>query len=167
MALLREVLLALHVSVGSLGLALGPLALWRSRRAPALVGGVGAAYVLSVFAVSLTALGLVALDWSALWWLTILAAFSSSLGVLAFLAPRRRFRGWARACAHGEGGSYIALVTALLVVSVDGPAAVAAWTVPTLAGLPLIEIRAAQLRNRERRTVATSVSGEFSRASQS
>ena len=148
--MLRDVLLALHIAAGSLGLALGPAALWRSRGGPAVAGDIGAAYLFSVLAVSLTALGLIALDWSELWWLTILAAFSSSLAILAFLAPRLRVRGWVRACAHGEGGSYIALVTALLVVSVDGPTAVAAWTVPTLAGLPLIELRAARLRARER-----------------
>ena len=145
----RDFLLALHITAGSLGLALGPAALWRSRGGPAVVADVGPAYVFSVLAVSLTALGLIALDWSQLWWLAILAAFSSGLAVVALVAPRLRFRGWERACAHGEGGSYIALVTALLVVSVDGPAAVAAWTLPTLAGLPLIEVRAARLRARE------------------
>ena len=148
--MLHDVLLAFHIAAGSLGLALGPAALWRSRGVPALTGDIGAAYFFSLQAVSLTALGLVALDWSQLWWLTILAAFSSSLAVVAFLAPRLRFRAWERACAHGEGGSYIALVTALLVVSVDGAAAVAAWILPTLVGLPLIEVRAARLRARER-----------------
>ena len=148
--MLRDVLLALHIAAGSLGFALGPAALWRSRGGPAVAGGIGGAYLFAVLAVSLTALGLIALDWSQLWWLTILAGFSSSLAVVAFLAPRLRFRAWERACAHGEGGSYIALVTALLVVSVDGPAAVAAWTVPTLVGLPLIELRAARMRARER-----------------
>ena len=135
---MSDILLTLHVAAGSLGLALGPVALWRSKGGPALVGAVGVAYLASVLAVSGTAVGLVALDWSELWWLTILAVFSSALAVLAVLAPALRFRGWARACAHGEGGSYIALVTALLVVSVDGSGAVAAWTLPTLVGLPLI-----------------------------
>ena len=148
-ALLRDVLLALHLAVGSLGLVLGPAALWRSRAGPAVAAAVGPAYIFSVLAVSLTAFGLIALDWSQLWWLAILAAFSSGLAVVALVAPRLRFRGWERACAHGEGGSYIALVTALFVVSVDGPAAVAAWILPTLAGLPLIEVRAARLRARE------------------
>ena len=55
-----------------------------------------------------------------------------------------------RTYARGQGGSYIALVTALLVVSVDGNAAVAAWVLPTLVGHPLIERRVARLRARER-----------------
>ena len=146
--MVHDAFLAVHVLAGSLGLAVGPVALWRSKGAPALRGGIGLAYLGCVLGASLSALALIALDWSALWWFTILAALSSSLALVGVLAPRLRFRGWARACAHGEGGSYISLVTALLVVSVDGPAAVVAWTVPTLAGLPLIELRAARLRAR-------------------
>ena len=150
MPVLHDVLLVLHVAAGSLGLVFGPLAVWRSRGRPALLASrTGDAYLWSVLATALTAVGLVSFDWSELWWLAILAAFSSSLALLAFLAPRLRFRGWTRACAHGEGGSYIALVTALLVVAVDGPAAVAAWTLPTLVGVPLIEMRAARLRARD------------------
>ena len=156
MPTLHDTLLALHVVVGVAGLVLGPLAISTSRGRPALVAGrIGSMYLGSVLAVSLTAVGLIVLNWSELWWLTILAAFSSALALLAFLAPRRRFRGWARACAHGEGGSYIALVTALLVVSVDGPASVLAWTLPTLVGLPLIEVRASRLRARVRKDGVT------------
>ena len=100
---------------------------------------------LAVLAVSLTAVALAALDWSALWWLSLLAALSYGLALLGLLAPSRQGRGWLRAYAHGQGGSYIALVTALLVVSLDGPASTAAWFVPTLVGLPLIEWRVAHL----------------------
>ncbi|MCA1700932.1 MAG: hypothetical protein LC790_19340 [Actinobacteria bacterium] len=95
--------------------------------------------------VSLSALALAALDLSALWWLAPLAALAYALAVLGLLAPRRRGRGWVRAYAHGQGGSYIALVTALLVVSLDGTASAAAWFVPTLLGLPLIEWRVAHI----------------------
>lgn len=146
---LHDILLTLHVAAGSLGLVFGPLALWRSRGAPALPGSrTGEAYLWCVLVTSLTAVGLVGFDWPQLWWLTLLAAFAASLALLAVVAPGARFRGWERACAHGEGGSYIALVTALLVVSVEGPASFVAWTLPTLAGLPLIEVRAARLRER-------------------
>ena len=41
-------------------------------------------------------------------------------------------------------------MTALLVVSLDGTASVAAWVLPTLVGHPLIERRVARLRARER-----------------
>jgi hypothetical protein len=50
-----------------------------------------------------------------------------------------------RVYAHGQGGSLIALVTAALVVSLDGTAAAAAWIVPTLIGVPLIERRVTRI----------------------
>ncbi len=146
---LHDSLLALHVTTGSLGLVLGPIAVWASRRGQ-LEGGAGSAYHWSVLAVCLTACGLVALDFRALWWLLLLAGLSYVLALLGFLAPRRRWRGWVRAYARGQGGSYIALVTALLVVSIEGTASVAAWVLPTLVGHPLIERRVAWLEARER-----------------
>ena len=144
--MLHEILLVLHVAAGSAGLVLGPVALWRSGgRRPLATSPFGRAYVWCVLGVSLTAVGLVSLDWSKLWWFAVLAIFSSALALLAFLAPKLRFRAWTRACARGEGGSYIALVTALLVVSVDGRASLLAWILPTLVGVPLIRLRAARL----------------------
>ena len=146
---LDDSLLALHVGAGSLGLILGPLAIRASRRGQ-LEGGAHSAYHWSVLAVSLTAAGLVVLDFRALWWLLLVACLSYALALLGFLAPRWRWRGWVRTYARGQGGSYIALVTALLVVSVEGSAAVAAWLLPTLVGHPLIERRVASLEARER-----------------
>ena len=163
--MLHDILLTLHIAAGSLGLALGPVALWRSRRGPALVGGIGAAYLCAVLGVSLTAVGLVALDWSELWWLTILAAFASSLVVLAGLAPE--------ASVSVVGESMRARRGRFLHRARDGaarrlgPAALAAWTLPTLAGLPVIEVRAAGLRARASPTVASAISDDFPRASQS
>jgi hypothetical protein len=95
--------------------------------------------------VSLTAVGLLALDWPDLWWIAILAALAYALALVGYLAPRRRFRGWTLAYAHGQGGSYIALVTALVVVAltvdgpVHGPAAIVVWVLPTLIGTRLIQ----------------------------
>jgi hypothetical protein len=64
-----------------------------------------------------------------------LAAFHWSV-----LAPRDRSLGWLRLGIHGQGGACIALVTATFVVSVDGLARIAAWTLPTLIGVPLLEL---------------------------
>lgn len=124
-----DILLSLHVVTGALGLVLGPLAMRAEKRLPHQ-SRTGTWYHSSVLAVSLTAVLLAALDWSTLWWLSILAVVSYGLALLGLVAPRRRPRGWVRAYAHGQGGSYIALVTALLVVSLDGPASTLAWSSP-------------------------------------
>jgi hypothetical protein len=140
---LHDLLLALHIGAGIAGLAVGAAVIWSSRDRPALDGR-SAAYPWTVLAVSLTAVGLLALDWPDLWWIGILAALAYALALLGYLAPRRRFRGWRLAYAHGEGGSYIALTTALVVVAltvdgpVRGPAAVVVWVLPTLIGTGLI-----------------------------
>lgn len=142
---LHDIILKAHVAAGILGMVLGPLAI-RAERGPPHRSRAGGGYHWSVLLVALTATVLAVLDWAALWWLSLLAALSYALALLGVLAPRRHGRGWCRAYAHGQGGSYIALVTALLVVSLDGPAGTAAWILPTLVGLPLIERRVARMR---------------------
>ncbi|MCE3246179.1 MAG: hypothetical protein K0R41_4 [Geminicoccaceae bacterium] len=137
---LHDTALYAHVAAGSLGVVLGPFALWIERSAP-YRSRAGSAYCAAVLLTSLTALALIASDPEALWWLSILAVLAAALASMGWLAPRRRNRGWVRMYAHGQGGSYISLVTALLVVSVSGPASVAAWSVPTLIGVPMIERR--------------------------
>lgn len=133
------ILLGLHTAAGVAGLALGGLVIWLSRERP-LVDDGSAAYHWTVLAVSLTAVGLLILDWPNLWWLMLLAALAYGLPLLGYLPPRRRFRGWTGVYAHGQGGSYVALVTAFVVVSltVDGPVhgapAVVVWLLPTLIG---------------------------------
>ena len=100
---------------------------------------------------ALTALGLIAFDPAGLWWLAPLAALSYGLALLGVIAPRRRGQRWVGLYARGQGGSYIALVTALLVVSVEGPLSIGAWIVPTLVGHQLIEWRVARIRRQAQR----------------
>jgi len=145
----HTVLLNVHIAAGAIGLLLGPLAMWRDThemgagRRPA--GGISAAYPWTVLAVSLSAIVLVAWYRNDLWWLAPVAAASYALAVLGRYAAARQFRGWTHAYVHGQGGSYIALVTAFVVVAltVDGPldgsAALVPWVLPTIVGTLLIE----------------------------
>lgn len=144
----RDLLLVIHIAVGGMGLALGPLAIWGGTKCPGR-SAVGLAYFWAVVGTSLTAFALVALNWSALWWLSLLAGLSVALALAGLVASEWRGRGWTRAYAHGQGGTYIALVTATLVVSVDGPAQVLAWVLPPALGLPLIERWVVRLRAEE------------------
>lgn len=146
---MHTLLLNLHIGAGVLGLVLGPVAMWRDTRAlragrgPA--GGVAAVYPWSVVAVSLSAILLVGWFRADLWWLVPVAVLSSALALLGRSAATRRFRGWTHGYVHGLGGSYIALVSALLVVSLTvngplgGPAALLPWLAPTALGLLAIE----------------------------
>lgn len=131
--MVQELALAFHIATGTLALGLGPLAAYAARRR-----GPGTrldgAYHFAVLAVAASAALLAALDWSRLWWFLPIAAGSYGLALLGYAAGRRGRR---RLYVHGQGGSYIALVTALLVVSVGSPLA---WVAPTLIGSPLIQL---------------------------
>ena len=145
----HTVLLNIHIAAGALGLLLGPFAMGGDTRAlgagqrPA--SGISAAYPWTVLAVSLSAIVLIVWYRTDLWWLAPVAAASYALAVLGRYAAARRFRGWTHAYVHGQGGSYIALVTAFVVVALtvdgplDGPAALIPWVLPTIVGTLLIE----------------------------
>lgn len=70
----------------------------------------------------------------------MLAILSCGLALFGYLAPRDRSLGWLRLGIHGQGGACIALVTATFVVSLDGLTRMAAWSLPTLIGVPLLEL---------------------------
>jgi uncharacterized membrane protein YeaQ/YmgE (transglycosylase-associated protein family) len=133
---LHEPVLAAHVTTGTVALILGPLAM----RAPKRRGPhtrLGEAYHWVMLGVCLTAAGMALLAWHRLWWFLPIAAFSYANAVVGFLAAKRRRRGWLRAHIGGMGGSYIALVTALLVVNI-GQQLPIVWFLPTVIGSPII-----------------------------
>jgi hypothetical protein len=145
----HAVLLGIHIAAGMAGLLLGPVVMWQATRRlgagrnPA--GGASAAYHWMVLAACLSAAMLVAWFRPELWWLIPVAAFSYALVLASQIAEARRFRGWTHVYVHGQGRSYIALVTALAVVAltVDGPlhgaAEVIPWALPAAIGIALIE----------------------------
>ena len=127
---MSSALMAAHVGVGVAALVLGPLA--------AAAGGARAwraAYASAVLAVIATAVALVARDPGRTAWLLAPAALALGCLAVAWRARHPRLR------MHGWGGTYIALVTATLVVSVGGALQPVAWVLPTVVGLVLIELR--------------------------
>jgi uncharacterized membrane protein len=133
---LHEPVLALHIAAGSVGLVLGPLAMLATkRRGPHT--RLGEAYHWTMLAVCVSAAALAALDWGRLWWFLPIAAFSYANALVGYVAVKRRRPGWIRRHVGGMLGSYIALVTALLVVNV-GDRLPLVWFLPTIVGSPLI-----------------------------
>jgi len=147
---MNNLLLGAHIASGSLGIALGPLVMRREtqllradRPAHSRAGGI---YQATVMLICASAIALVITSRPDLWWLIPVAAASYALVLLGRIAAARRFRGWTHAYVHGIGGSYIALVTALVVVAltVDGPVKagpleVVPWIAPAAVGTVLIE----------------------------
>jgi hypothetical protein len=149
--ILRPVFLVLHIASGAAALVLGPLALFAAARRRADRDRALAGYHWAVLATCATAVVVSVLAWSRLWWLVPVAAVSYLLVLAGYLAVRRGWPAWVR--AHGLGGSYIALVTALLVVSLRGVSTIAeilAWILPAAVGTPLI-VRAHTGARRETR----------------
>ncbi len=134
---MRTVFLTLHVVSGAVALVLGPLALLAAAHRHSSRELALAAYVWSVFATCLTAVAVSLLDWSRLWWIVPLGVLSYALALVGYIAVRRGWPRWVD--AHGLGGSYIALVTALLVVSagdISTTAEIIAWIIPAAVGSP-------------------------------
>lgn len=133
-------LLLAHVVAGGLGLLLGPVAALAAARRPAYATRLITAYQGAVTVVCVTALGLVALAPATFWWLIPIAVGTQAAIIVARRSgadPARRTR--------LLGGSYVSLVTALLVVSWGNPLA---WIVPTVLGIGLVESAAARVQRR-------------------
>ena len=136
---MRDLVLDLHVAVGTGALLLGPawlLAHHRGRRCRGGRRAVGwaVAYQGAVAAVVVSA-GALALTDPQLRWLLPVALGTEALAVAGALARRRSWAGWRSWQPHLLGGSYIALVTGLLIAETGNPVF---WVLPALAGqLPI------------------------------
>lgn len=136
---MRDVFLVLHVATGTVALTLGPLALLFARQQRHGAVQVRGAYHWIVLVVCATAAVVSILAWTRLWWLVPIGMLSYGLALVGYLGSRHDWPLWVR--AHAWGGSYIALVTALLVVSAREVSPVLeaiAWVLPAAIGVPLI-----------------------------
>ena len=131
-----SLVLIIHVAAGASGLILGPVAM-TARKRRGRHTRVGEAYHWVMLAVCLSALALAIADWERLWWFVPIAVFSYANALVGYLAAKLRRRRWLIAHIGGMCGSYVALVTALLVVNAQ-PAPLWLWFLPTVVGVPLI-----------------------------
>lgn len=133
---LRDPVLIIHIAAGTAGLVLGPVAM-TARKRRGRHTQVGGLYHWVMLAVCLTAAVMALSEWSRLWWFLPIAVFSYANALVGYLAVRIRWRGWLPFHIGGMCGSYIALVTALLVVNAQ-PAPLWLWFLPTIVGVPWI-----------------------------
>ena len=140
---LTGAVLAAHIALGAAGLVLGVVAMVARKRQGRHTSA-GRAYHWVMLGVCVTAVGLAVLDWRRLWWFLPVAAGSYAFALLGYVAARRRWEGWLAAHITGQGGSYIAMAAAVLIVnweSLTGTRGVAspwAWVLPTLVGAPIL-----------------------------
>jgi len=130
---MRSILLVTHVIAGTAGLLAGPAAM-RAAITGRRNTGASRAYLAAVSVLTASAAALVAMQPGTLWPFLLLA-LGTEAAVLAASRATRPDR-------HVRllGGSYISLVTALLVVSWGS---ILAWVLPTAIGTVLVERAAA------------------------
>lgn len=128
--------LALHILMGILGLLLGVGAMYAKKQKGAHAK-LGAIYHWCFVGITITASVLAILDWERLWWFLPIGIFSYLFALLGFASAKLRFKNWLRLHLIGQGGSFIAMCTAVVVVNF-GSANLFSWFVPTIIGTPIL-----------------------------
>lgn len=136
----HTVVLTIHIAAGAAGLVLGPLAVMSVTRRRGWYLKAGLGYRVAVGLVCATTLGLVVLNPS-FWPLGLIAGATETAALAGWVMMRRQPPGWVHRSIRLTGSSYIALVTALVVVSTLGlaPGSFLAGLVPILVGRRLVE----------------------------
>jgi uncharacterized membrane protein len=144
-----KVILFFHILTGAAGLTLGPIAML-SRKRRGVHTTAGKIYHWNMLLVCISACALGILHWKTSSWLIPIAGFSFWNSLRGFRAAKLKYPGWISDHISGMGGSYIALVTALIVVNdyqilgQNNGLQIIPWIVPTLVGSYFI--RKMQLR---------------------
>jgi len=129
-------MLNFHIACGVFALVLGPVSMY-ARKLRGLHTNVGELYHWVFLCICISACALAVLEWQRLWWFIPVGIFSYAFALLGYLSARLRWKNWLSYHLAGQGGSYIAMTTAVLVVNL-GINVWWAWILPTLIGSPLI-----------------------------
>ena len=153
-----SVVLWLHVIAGFAALALGLVAMG-AKKVRGLHTHTGEAYHWTVLLTCVLASVLSILEWNRIWWFLPIALGSYAFAFVGYLSAKIRWKHWLLWHVSGQGGSYIAMTTALLVVNwhslvgVPGVRSPIAWALPTLIGSPIIALINRRLRKRQNAVV--------------
>lgn len=152
---LQELILGFHIGAGFTALVLGPVAM-RAAKRRGLHTRVGEAYHWVVLLTCGLAAVLAFLDWERIWWFLPVAVGSYAFAAVGYVSAKTRWKRWLIWHVSGQGGSYIAMTTAILIVNwkslfgVSGVESPLAWILPTLIGSPWIAWVNIRIRRQER-----------------
>ncbi|WP_261129850.1 DUF2306 domain-containing protein [Bacillus sp. Marseille-Q3570] len=138
-----ETFLILHIISGIICLILGLIS-GLARKRKGLHTLTGEVYHWSYVGVFITAIVLSIMHWEASAYLFYIAIFSYSFAFIGYISRKRRWRNWLMIHIGGMLGSYIGIVTAVLVVNVsripllNGLPTLTFWFLPTIIGTPII-----------------------------
>lgn len=139
----KTAILIVHIACGTGALILGLVSMF-ARKYNSLHTKAGEAYHWTMLGLFLTASTLAILDWARIWWFLPVAAGSYAFALVGYVAAKRRRKGWLHVHITGQGGSYIAALTALLIVNwenITGTRGVLspwAWALPTVVGSTIL-----------------------------
>jgi hypothetical protein len=142
---LYSLLLIVHIVAGTICLLCGAWAASARKRKGAHTVS-GEIYHASYMVVFVTAVAMAIMKWSELAFLFYIALFSYGLALYGYLARKRQWSNWLKHHIGGMLGSYIGVITAVLVVNghtvsaVTGIPYLLLWFLPTIVGTPLIRM---------------------------
>ena len=139
----HTVLLITHIVMGSLCLLLGAINL-SIRKEKGYHTKIGEWYHIGYVIVFITSIGMAIINWSESAYLFYIALFSYGLALLGYVAGKLRWTNWLTVHISGMAGSYIGIITAVLVVNgteipfLNQIPSLLLWFVPTIIGTPFI-----------------------------
>ncbi|HET7579984.1 MAG TPA: DUF2306 domain-containing protein [Bacillales bacterium] len=149
---LYQFLLIVHIIAGSICLVVGLCAaLFKKRRGKHT--RFGQSYHWFYVVVFLTAVVMAIMHWEQIAFLFYIALFSYSFACLGYLAAKIRWANWIKAHIIGMLGSYIGIVTAVLVTNGSHLSVFSEWPVglfwilPTIIGSPIIVMVSRRFRS--------------------
>lgn len=140
-----KVILVSHVAAGIFALLVGIIAM-TAKKYSKIHRGSGQVYFWLVSFVCLTGAILPFFNWTKNWWLLLISIFSYYFAFLGWRAEKKRAEGWIKDHIRGMLGSYVAMVTAFVVVNIhrfeflNYIPRIVFWILPTVVAIPLIRM---------------------------
>ncbi|MDQ0270964.1 DUF2306 domain-containing protein [Cytobacillus purgationiresistens] len=157
---MSEILLVTHILFGTICLLTGFFAiLFKKRKGKHTISG--EIYHFSYFLIFFTSVVMAIINWNESAYLFYIAIFSYSLALIGYLARKFKWKKWLYTHIVGMLGSYIGVITAVLVVNqskipiLQDLPPLLVWFLPTIIGSPLITKTVAKYITKSKKTLST------------